>query len=313
MVASLSWAQNVKSIGTTGTAGYLSAELRDNASAVGDAGTFNDGVHAEDTTIWKSNLMFSDGTTTWWSDDPLDSTGHPAGEQATAGTPRNPDAENFTNTFTFTGNADLTASLTVVLSQPVADNVSQVTYTWTFANAGASAINLRFVWLHDGGDYLNATSCNDDAMGFVDSANNSLGAIVQGLDNGSGGIDMDSSVLMDTSTEPEAILGLGGTNGPGNWWGDAGGWADQNGCTASTGIPSLYFNSIRDDLDADVDADNDAILDAPGDVGGAIQWAVVVPAGGNVAVVHWATWGLDTDVDPNSWVSTTNVPDWQLY
>lgn len=308
MIASLSWAQNVKSIGTTGNQGYLSIELRDNGSAVGDTATFNDGVHSEATTLWKSNFMLYDGTTTWWADGDSVHT-----STVTAGTPTNADAQHFSNTFTFTGNSDLSATLDFVLTQPVANNVSQATYTWTFSNAGSSPISLRVVWLHDGDNYIDTNAYDDDVIGFVDSTNNSLGAIAQGQGNGSGGIDMDSSVLMDTTTEPEALLGLGGGEGPGNWWTDANNWADQNGCTSSIGICPLYVNSIRDTDDANIDADQNDIVDAPGDVGGAIQWAVTVPASGNTQIVHTATWGLDTDVAPNSWAGVTKVADWQLF
>lgn len=308
MLSSLALAQNVKSIGTSGSAGYYSMTIRDNASAVGDTGTFNDGVHTQTTTIWKSNFMFYDGTTTWWADGDAP---HSA-NLVTAGTPTNADAQNFTNTFTFPGNANLSASLAIVLSQPVVNNVVKVNYTWTFSNASASPINLRMVWLHDGDNYI-VDNYDADIVAFVDSTNNTLGAIAQGETNGAGGIDMDSSVLIDTSTQPDALLGIGGTNGPGNWWLNLGGWADQNGATASNGIPVTYRNKIMNDLDVNVDADGNDVADAGGDVGGVIQWAVVVPASGNTQIIHSATYGLDTDVAPNGWAGNTEVSDWTLF
>lgn len=306
LLAGLSWAQNVKSIGTTGTAGFFEITLYDNGAANGDTGTYNDGAHTQNTTIWKSNFMFNDGTTTWWADG--DS---PHAAAVTAGTPSNPDAQNFSNTLAFPGNANLGASVAIALTQ-AAGNVVKLNYTWTFSNSSASPISLRFVWLHDGDNYI-VDNYSSDLIAFVDSANNALGAIAQGETNGAGGIDMDASVLLDTTTTPEAMVGLGGGEGPGNWWSDAGNWADSNGATASIGISPLYVNSIRDAADANIDADRNDVLDAGGDAGAAFQWALVVPASGNIQVVHSATYGLDTDVAPNGWTGTASVSDWQLY
>jgi hypothetical protein len=197
--------------------------------------------------------------------------------------------------------------------QPAPNNVSRITYEWVFSNSGASPINLRFFTLLDSDNYLVTNNYADDVIGFTDSANNSLGAVAIGQEVANTSVDLDSAILLDTTTNPSALLGIVEGYGPTYWWIDNNPWNDVNGATMSNGISAAYTNKMVDGADADMDEDGNDISDAVEDCAVAMQWELVVPASGSTTLTYFFTWGLDTDVVANSWTGPTDVSDWTLY
>jgi hypothetical protein len=299
-------AQTLKSIGTSGSAGYLDLNLGDNGSTSGGTGTFNNGT-AQGTTIWHCGFAVFDGTSIEWHS--FGATEHTT--QATPGTPSNPDGATWSNTFSYSTITGLTSTLTVTLDQPVAGNVSRATYEWDFANADASPKDIQLVWFVDGDVDIAPATYGTNYVGFTDSTNNSLGAIGMGHTDGSGGIDMDIGMLMDSTTAPSALLGIAESQGATYWWSDSSVF-DGNGAVTYNGIGPAQENLIIDQS-GDADADDDYVSDTATDVGAAMQWELTVPASGNVGLVCSITYGLDTDLTPSSWTYVSAVGDWLLF
>jgi hypothetical protein len=107
LVAATAQAQSAKVIGTSGTGGYLQANVFDRGYIRDDSAIFNNGTGAansEMSTIWNLYFGMYDGTNQWWADAAPAHT-----NQITVGTPSNPSATEWSNTVTFSGNANLTA------------------------------------------------------------------------------------------------------------------------------------------------------------------------------------------------------------
>ncbi len=303
--AALLPAQTLKSIGTSGSAGYLDLNLQDNGATVAGTGTFHNGT-AQGTTIWHSDFAVFDGANIVWHS--FGATEHTT--MVTAGTPSNPDGATWSNTFTYSTITGLTSTLTVTLDQPIAGNVSRATYDWNLANADTSPKNIRLIWFVDGDVDIAPATYSTNYVGFTDSTSNSRGAIGMGHTNGSGGIDMDIGMLMDSTTAPSALLGIAEGTGATYWWSDSSVF-DGNGAVTYNGIgPAQEFLIVNQS--GDVDANDDYVSDAGTDVGAAMQWDLTVPASGNIGVVCSITYGLDTDLAPSSW-SGSEVADWVLF
>jgi len=289
-----------KTVGTSGTEGYLSIAALNDTGWIRDDATYKDDGTAGKT-IWNLGFMFYDGTTQYWADS-TNFAAHTT--RPTNGTVSNPDAQHMTNTgITFASTPNLSADLAVTLSSPTAAS-ARITWAWTFKNSGASPINLRFVWFVDGDVLLQGTSETNDLVAFTNSSNNSYGAIIQGEPNGTGGVRTRSALLMDSTTAMSSIMGISYSGGPS--------FSDGDGAAASNGIPATWANMITNGT-ANQDANADDVADAGADSGAAMQWDLVVPASpGQVVLTHTLTFGGTTDVGPNSWSGPSAVQDWYL-
>lgn len=301
-LATASFAQTNLSIGSGD--GSLALAVRDNGSSGGDTGSYDPpGATAANTTIWQMGFGFYDGTN-------YENVSYSySGENVlAAGTPTSPNAQNWSNTYAF-DNTALTATLAIQFTQPDPGNTARATYTWTISNSSASPFNVRALWWWDGDNYIGSTYTTD-LVGFT---NGDL-AIGQGKSNGSGGIDLDLGALLESSIAPSARLAIANGSGA-SFWFSGGAPFDTIGAADTQGaiLPAYNQRFLKDGFAEPVVANNgdtngDGIQDAGDDAGSAMNVNIVVPANGSAVWIATATWGVDTDILPN-----TSVPEWTMY
>lgn len=290
-------------VGTVGNAGYLTINIEDTGHVTGDDATFHNGIGAA-TTIWNMDFGFLvDGATYEVASYTYSGANYVTAPAATA-----VNATTVTNTLTF-DNANLTAGLQVVGTAPAAGNTAQVVWTFTFNNSGATAITVRPTTWVDVDSYLTDNLYDNDLVGFT---NLNGGSIAVGEANGSGGINLDSGVLISTNPAPAALVGISEGAGSSYYWSSSAPFTTKGASVNSGAIETSIRNKIVSGA-GNADANNDYISDAGQDSGGALEGTVLtVPASGSVTYTVTALWGSDTDVTPNSF-TVTAVNDWSMY
>ncbi len=259
----------------------------------GDTATFKPVGSAEGTTIWNLCWALYDeaGDTMYFMDTGFTvHTVHPTdGTIATTAT-------GMTNTgMTFGSTANLTANLGVNLTQTVPS--PKATFTWTFNNTAATAKDLRLFWFVDVDNYTDTNNYEDDYVGMTPSTNGGL-AIVLGNSDGSGGLDMNEAVVVDSDTAPDRWAGISDNLGSSYYWSSSSNYA---------GIGVESVKQIDDSLNLKVENDANANLvsDTGQDVAGVMQWNFSVPTSGATTINATLTWG------PGG--SYLDIPQWENY
>jgi len=266
----------------------------------GDDATFDPTTGGSGTTIWNGVFYLYDITNSapYYFDKSGFTNHQNANEQPVDGTTSN-DATSMTNTgMTFPASSDLSADLSFVLSQPSGTAVA--TWNWTFYNAGASPLEIRFVMFVDADINAPSSGYADELVGVTASPTTAGGrALVQSNDS-SGSPQMNEALLLDADVAPAKWFGLSNGSGPSYWWSNTPPY-NGIGVEVALGIDDSVANTIEND------ADNSKLSDSATDCGMAMQWYFSIPASGNVSVSPTITWG------PGGTFQPLCVDNWEAY
>lgn len=284
----------------------------------GDDGSFNPTGAGANDTIWNLGFMVinADNTAQFaYMDDPGFSGAAHTGNQATDGTIANSATQVTNNGIGFPAISGLTANLQLDLTAPAAGDTARMTWAWTFNNASANPINLRFIWFVDVDSYLGGSAFDDDLVGFA-AAVDGVGLAAGVGENSGGNVDMNNGVFLECSKAPARVFGITSNTGSSFYWS-----AQQEFTTASPEIakeiPAALHATIQGDVSGgsvaleNTDLNFNGVTDAAlaNDCGVAFQVNLTVPNGGSDNVSFIATWGKNTTLTGLA----AGQKDWSLY
>ena len=277
----------------------------------GDDGTFFYSASGSSTTLWNLCWFVYDVTNSqhYFMDTGFTSTSHTNfrpvdGTVDTTNLPL-----RLINTgITYPNSPGLTSDLNIELSQPSPNDSARMTYTWTFHNSGGSPLDVRTIWFVDGDCYFDATPYDDDLVSATDSAFvTGQAAIGMGENDGSGNVDINRGILMDTDTEITSFFGISDSLGSSYYWSSQynfAGIAPENVFQ----IDASLANKVQNDADVNY------LSDAGSDCGGVLQVDFTLSALGSKTINFYATWGLNQIL--NGWTPpppTKVNANWAIY
>lgn len=204
-----------------------------------------------------------------------------------------------TNTgMSYASSPGFTSDLSLDLTQPTPGDTAQLTWSWTFHNSNASAMNIRVIWFVDADVYLDTNDYFDDYVAFEPSTNNSGRAIALGNADGSGNVDLNQGMLADADVTPSRHFGISDSLGSSYYWSSSSNFLGKGPADANE-IHDDYVNVVQND------ADSNKLSDSGLDIGGVLQFDLTIPASGSTSLNCYLTWGLNQ--------TASDVSDWSLY
>lgn len=265
----------------------------------GDIAAFEYAAGLSDTTIWNICWFVYDvnNASQYFMDVGFTGTAHTS-NRPTDGTISTSATQVSNSGMGYPNSAGLTSDMVLNLDQPTPGDTARATWTWTFYNSNASAMDIRVIWFVDSDVYLDTNDYFDDYVAFEPSTNNSGRAIALGNSDGSGNVGLNEGMLMDADVTPSRHFGISDNLGSSYYWSSSYNYAGK----APEDVQEIhddYTNIVEDD------ADSDKLSDLGQDVAGVLQFDLTVPASGSTSLNCYLTWGLNQ--------TASDVSDWSLY